>query len=453
MFLLDVASQYTVRRLDGGSLRVLASQLSLLIRFCWLKRLQLWAMDDAHMQEAVAGLQSEPHPRRSGKDRRNSNTVNQIISTWIAFFTWLQKQPGYPGRIVGLVNDRPQIPLIWKKHTDRHGRVRQVLGYRYAPTSSTPQDVRGPISRVLRQRLWEGAALMSGATTKAPRYRHRFASESDFLAECEYLHKRRQLILDLLESTGARPGELVRMTARVHRRCSEERRIVLTTLKRRKLTDPHRSIPADAGTAVRIELFIHKFRQPLLERLRRQGLKPEPQNHLFLTVQGRPMTEGALEKEFRRIVGHAGIEDERACMSMFRHRFITNMVKLHLLAFLGSNPDKGRYSMHLEDYRSILKSVATLTGHGDEASLMSYIDLAWEELGVFDYVAPARALINAVEQGLNRLAGTAADLRSRRSRVNSRALRSVLDELESIRRQVQDALDAVVAARQSSPWS
>jgi hypothetical protein len=84
-------------------------------------------------------------------------------------------------------------------------------------------------------------------------------------------------------------------------------------------------------------------------------------------------------------------------MSMFRHRFITNMVKLHLLAFFDRNPDKHRYSMQPTDYRTVLKSVATLTGHGGELSLMSYIDLAWEELGVFDYVQPARALITAVE--------------------------------------------------------
>ncbi|WP_429355103.1 tyrosine-type recombinase/integrase [Paraburkholderia sp. 32] len=445
MFLLDVASRYTVRRLDGGSLRVLASQLSLLVRFCWKKRLQLWSMDDGHMREAVAGLQSESHPRRPGKQRRNSNTVNQIIATWVAFFMWLQTQPGYPPRIVGLIEEQPQIQLVWRRSIDRFGRVRQVLRYRYGPASSTPEEVKGPISRVLKQRLWEGSARMSDPLTKDERYRHRFDSEKEFLAECEYLLKRRQLILDLLECTGARPGELVRLTALAHRRCSENRHIVLTTLKRRKLIDPQRSVPADAGTAVRVELFIHKYRQPLLARLRRQGLKPEPKNHLFLTVKGSPMTEAALEREFRRIVEYAGLEDERACMSMFRHRYITNMVKLHLLAFLENNPDKRRFSMQLQDYRGILKSVATLTGHGDELSLLRYIDLGWEELGVFDYVPAARTLINAVEQGMNRLAGLATALRPRRDRVDSSALRSMLEELESIRREVSDALDAVTS--------
>ena len=44
---------------------------------------------------------------------------------------------------------------------------------------------------------------------------------------------------------------------------------------------------------------------------------------------------------------------------------------------------KTRQLMTDADYRSILKRIATKTGHGSEESLWHYIDLAWQEMDVW----------------------------------------------------------------------
>ncbi|NTX26779.1 hypothetical protein HT746_06460 [Burkholderia pyrrocinia] len=162
---------------------------------------------------------------------------------------------------------------------------------------------------------------------------------------------------------------------------------------------------------------------------------------MLLTVQGKPVTEALLEKEFRRIVANAGLSDERACMSMFRHRIVTNMVKLHLLAFMGEHPGKGRATMTFADYRTVLTRILPFTNHADANSLFHYIDLAWDELSVFDYAEPARVLGMAVEQGLDRLTAMAASVRSTRAMKSDKILQGVLSELQQVRQEVLDALE------------
>jgi hypothetical protein len=82
---------------------------------------------------------------------------------------------------------------------------------------------------------------------------------------------------------------------------------------------------------------------------------------------------------------------------MYRHRFITNMVALHLLEFTQSNPGATHTSVLRQDALSILKRVSVFTGHRDPESLLAYVDLAWDELGVFGRATPSSDLLLAVE--------------------------------------------------------
>ena len=50
------------------------------------------------------------------------------------------------------------------------------------------------------------------------------------------------------------------------------------------------------------------------------------------------------------------------------------------------------------DYESILKRVSAKTGHGSVQSLWHYIDLAWEELGVWGSTDKAIARLHAADQ-------------------------------------------------------
>ena len=58
---------------------------------------------------------------------------------------------------------------------------------------------------------------------------------------------------------------------------------------------------------------------------------------------------------------------------------------------------KTRQIMTDSDYRSILRRVATKTGHGREESLWHYIDLAWGELNVWGGIDAAIARYHAAD--------------------------------------------------------
>jgi len=189
----------------------------------------------------------------------------------------------------------------------------------------------------------------------------------------------------LLESTGCRPGELARIPVQENLKYLKSGKLAIPTLKRRNYSDPIRVIPLDFSVTMKIQVFISKHRTSLISRLQQAGLMDSHfcDNLLLASETGRPLTSQSLEKEFSRLRQFAGIED-KTCMRMFRHRFITNMVKLHLMEFSKNNPDKTREMIVEKDYRTILKRVATFTNHKNIDSLLHYVDLAWDEIGAFD---------------------------------------------------------------------
>lgn len=447
LYLLEMASRYTVRRTDGGSLKGIAGDLSHLLRFAYEKPTRLWEMTDPDMKEAIASLQEERNPIRPHLPRRNGDTIDRIVERWVRFFRWLQESWTPERVIVGTVDINPQIPLHARPYTDYRGRRRVAFKYRYVPTHATPEK-NGPIPRDLKIRLWGAVARLSDPAAASKRYRQRFRSEADFLFLREYVRRRRELLLQLLEATGARPGELARLKVSLNDNCASTTRITLDTLKRRRTSQ--RSIPIEHGVAIQIELFILKYRARLLELLRNIGVEPNSADHLFLSTRGLPLSEISLDKDFRRIVYAAEASGEQACMSMFRHRFITNMVKLHLIGFMNDNPGHGRHSMTDPDYRTILRRVATFTGHGSEESLFDYIDLAWNEMGIFDYVEPAAKLVNCVERGITTLTSIVGDLRTRRHLSAEQLLDDAVIRLEGIRGEVITALEVNVRKHDSS---
>jgi hypothetical protein len=116
-----------------------------------------------------------------------------------------------------------------------------------------------------------------------------------------------------------------------------------------------------------------------------RNLAYEDPKTVFLGVEGEAIRKTSLEKDFERLVRASGHTDVQACLSMFRHRFITYEVMVHLKEFMGS-AGKTRQLMTDSDYRSILKRITAKTGHGSPESLWHYIDLAWEEMDVWAHV-------------------------------------------------------------------
>ncbi len=427
MFLLEKGRRLKLRSNDGGSLKVVASDLSHLVRFCWEVGIEFWDLHDDNFYQFVQSLRAEKKCVGSAVKRRNDNTVARVIDTAIEFLIWLQTHVVHDRNIVGPRRIAPQISLLEKKLSNRRGEHSLSLKYPFTPTPDAA-DPKKPLTSHLRNLLWDGVKTLC--------YK---AQKNLDVDQRNYLRARRELLLLLFEATGCRPGEAAMLSASDNENCVSKGKITLVTMKRRKGIDPKRCIPLDKETAIKLEVFIHKHRRELLQRLRGQKVEVRPQDKVFLGCRtGAPITGSSLIKEFQRVAAASGI-DERACLSMFRHRFVTNMVKLHLIAFSQSHPGATRALISEGDYRTILRRVATFTGHGSEDSLFHYIDWAWEELEVFDYVSSARELTTSIERAMDKLRVLSSNVYSSASSEGAgEVIYYVLAELESIRKAAED---------------
>ena len=311
-----------------------------------------------------------------------------------------------------------------------------VFRYRYTPVPSTKQS-KGSIGASTRRRLWDAISRLADPGRADMRYRNRFDTEAEFLEELMYLRQRRELLLDLLGATGARPGELSELSVARNVNCGRSKTVELTTYKRRML---HlRRVPINQGLAIRLELFIKQHRRRRVQRHMDRQANFEESDRVFLSSCGHPISGATFEREFSRIVDAAGLGGERACMSMYRHRFITNMVALHLKGFMDDHPGHRRHLFTSDDYRSILHRVAAFTGHGNSESLLPYIDLAWDELGIYDGVEATKNLQDSLEGSVASLTRLVEQLQVAGGKRKGELISQINTELSALRSASDDS--------------
>jgi len=249
------------------------------------------------------------------------------------------------------------------------------------------------------------------------------------------MHKRREVQLTLLEQTGLRPQELVKIIAIVNNTHLENAKILLPTLKRRDKVED-RLISIDRASAMKIQVFLNKHRKLLIKRLLKYGLissTKEIDDKLFLNPKtGKRLKPCAISADFKRLCRRAGIEQE-VCQRMFRKRFITNQVKLHLISFMDKNPLKSRQLITDSDYRTILVKVARFTGHKSPNSLFYYIDIAWDELGAFSNANEVNTLQDKLKAINNSLTEIEAYILYSKQNSYKVKLNTTLKELKKIR--------------------
>lgn len=377
-------------REDGGSLRATVAKLSHLIRYCWKIKKDFWELDDEDIYELILILMNEKKPMFPMERIRDNNTVRLIIATVVDFLLWLQAEVLWGAKLIG-VGKEFSIRILERKLFDSYRNRSSVQTvYHRLPPKDTKEPKR-PISRDKRDLLWAAIGKLARSTIVANSWA-REKSDLEFLGK--YLKARRELLLELLEATGARPGELSRLSVLANVACYENQTLVLTTLKRRR--DVERKIKLQPGVAMRLAIFVEKFRGNLLKLIQASGVISKPSDRVFLGTSGFPMSERTMTSDFYRISQAAGLTDTQSCMSMFRHRYITKQVAIHIGIYL-SESKKVAAMMTDGDYRSILKKVATTTGHGSELSLLHYLDLAFEEFKTTDHAAKAIAIDTTIE--------------------------------------------------------
>lgn len=425
----------TVRE-DGGSLRATVTKLSHLIRHCWDIKRDFWELRDDDFYQFVIALMKEMKPNAPFVRARDNNTVRAIVAASVEFLIWLQSDVLVDYRLIGVGPDY-QIRLIQRKVFDTRRNCYVVsLVYHRLPPRDTKEPKR-PINREKRNQLWQAVSKLSEVNAFIPAWTRKI-DVGNMLSK--YLKARRELLLELLEATGARPGELARLSVLANEDCYKTQQLTLETLKRRRQIQ--RTIKLQPGVAMRLTVFIQKHRATLLREILNAGENPDPNDRVFIGISGSPMTVRSMTSEFSRITIEAGLSDYQSCMSMFRHRFITKQVALHLGIYMSDN-NKAKEMMTDGDYRTILRKVATVTGHGNEYSLLRYLDLAWEELGMLNHVDTAISLDASIEGAITQI----ISLRGRVQGTNGKSVHGILDETKSVLENLQNEIRVSMSTR------
>lgn len=393
MYLSDIADTKTIKESDGGTVGTYAKGLPHLVRYCYDKKVQFHELRTSDIDELISQLVAEKRP--NGRRTRNNDTIKQgILPKIVAFIKWLQKEH-YPRlNLIGVdtVKVRYQIKLKIVKKTGGNGHnygEAEVFPTKLPPSTA---QLKTPISSSVINQLWDTL----NDTKSEMKLNNRLLSlfdEKDQKEQLDYMYHRRRFQLTMLDATGLRPQELVQMEYDDNLDLIENNKIKLPTLKREQ--GRVRVIPIERGVTIKIQLFMEIHRKKLIERLIKYDLianDNDVDDYIFLgSENAKQVKPDAAYQEFRRLNQRAGIE-VKSCQSMFRHRFITNMVKIHFCSFMDKNPIKNKYNFNEYDYRTILRKVAGFTDHKDPKSLEAYIDLAWEELDVFSYAYEVKNL-------------------------------------------------------------
>ncbi len=385
----------------GGTLRTIAAQLTHIVRYAWEYKIDFWQLTNQDLTEFQNILMSEKKLRHPAKRKRENNTIISIVNTTLDFILWLNQNLFVFRSLIGPSGSDANIKMISQRYLDHHGKTQHKLRLPTLLPKSTP-SVKTIMPEKLISRLWEAVAKMADPNTQSPRFAGKFPSKDALIEELIYLKKRRELLLTLLEFTGARPGEICLMQASKNLESTNNSELIIPTLKRRRYVE--RKFPApnslSASLCNDVEYFIEFERKKILSKL---GKDADPQDIIFLSVKGKPLSVRSITVDFTRIVKNAGINDVRACMSMFRHRFITRKIMSYLTELLGADPRRARVNIPVSDFRSLLRKVLVYTGHANETSLFHYLDMAWDEFGIFRNAEETDDMLNALDNLLNKM--------------------------------------------------
>ena len=396
MYLLDNGYNWT-----GDSVLTTASKLSELVRYCAHGRASrnpcgFGDLTDSDIARLIEKLCTDVYMDAPSQRLRNNNTVRAIMQTILSFLEWYQSNLYLkPGLLIGSRSEGAAIVATRKINSHNN---RYYWHHRYLPpaVSNDPKLPMGTTMieniEIVVEELYEREAYPEPA-------QRRFGKDvALFDAYRSYITARRDFMLLLMRKTGLRPEEMARMSLKDNQRSINESQpvLILPTLKRRQLTPPLRRFPITPKLAIRVQLYL-KARQEWLDNCRMRNSELAESDSLFLSTEpgnfGVAIAKSGLDKDFENLCNRAGYVNHQACFSMFRHRFITDEVLLHIKEL-----NKGKTELNKHDYRMILEKVREKTGHKSIDSLWHYIDLAYDMEGVWSPVNQAIRRLHATEE-------------------------------------------------------
>ncbi|MHC8403346.1 tyrosine-type recombinase/integrase [Pseudomonas sp. MDT1-17] len=341
------------RNNNGGTLKTYAGNISHLLRYCWNNSIDISQMTDNLFVLFMQSMLSEKNNITSTKSSRSNTTILTIGRNCIDLLA-------HTGKIKGIENfvGKNGVIKAEKKRAeiDISNGARKLIKYYWHHRSfpkPSPEKKRFPITEN------HAKAIVSAA------------AKTDDL----FRRKRRFVMLKLLEHTGCRRSELVKITTRsVYAALNNPSKgLEVPTAKTGGNKPASRYLPISLPDLKFIASYIEYNRNPKIKIL---SMKDEG----FLLINsntGGALNANTITQEISELATAADIH-ERLSPHMYRHRFITQYFIKLILQHNFENPDEFRNL--LVNTESFKQEIQQWTGHKRLSSLDPYIKIAFGDI-------------------------------------------------------------------------
>ena len=361
VYIMELYWRGLSRKDRGGTLLAYATNISHLIRYCFANKIDFIDLTDNEFSLFIRALSGEKQKSEPSVPVRNSNTVIAIGRNCLEFLACV-------GRLyadVQFVGPGGRIRAEEREYEISDGQFRRnsraTISRYWHHRAFPPPDPKKRRLPLTDENLGQLRGAVAGCSSST------------------FVRKRRYIMLDLLDATGARRYELSHLKVRavMAALASKPHMLRLVTVKKRGREEV-RDIPMSAYILRRIAEFIDKNRSPVI---RLSCGFADDDGYVFVSeTTGRQLRPNTFTQEIAQIRRAAGIKDQ-VSPQMFRHRFITKLF-VSLIEIHKCNTEDD-FRRAILDTETMKQKVQQWTGHTKVTSLDNYIHLAFAEVAHF----------------------------------------------------------------------
>jgi hypothetical protein len=364
-WLMKIATNTEAR----DTLRVYAANLTHLVRFCSQNKIEFHNFTDQNFSDFHAYLQKQKKSNsRVSEEFIGGNHIRAIQLRALNFFVWINAN--YPNlssrKLIGTTSDC-QIVISYK--TNPHNG-QQEIQHEYLESFKVPEDEKPVITEAAIKRLREAIFNAHDIQNLKPRAKTKLTNDRElFLARNNYIYHRRLFVIRIMRLTGLRPEELVDIDLTANLNVAKSKVLRLPT-KKREQPAPTRIFDIELRSGLDFDRYV-KCRNDFIVILKSRGIIDTDPGSILVGVDGKELKKESMTTEFQRLVKAADIGGMRCCLSMFRHRYITREIHIHILMGFKKDPSLkiSATSGFIED---VCRTVQPKTGHKRYQSLLTY---------------------------------------------------------------------------------
>ncbi|OUM24655.1 hypothetical protein B8W72_26155 [Pseudomonas putida] len=354
----------------GGTLTTYAKELTHIVRYCHLNRIGFLGMTDTRFVGFYKYLSAQLGVAPEG--RRSTNYVVRLLMRTLDFLEYVHVRFG-GGKKMLIKTSRRDVK-------GRDGHTHSVWQHPCFPVLED-SNKRFPIGNDVIKKLKVGIPALWPSTNQK-----------------SYLLQRRKLtLISILEHLGCRRAEAAMIKVEeLYKAFDMPYKTPLLKIPNVKGKRKFRYVPIRRAQLSQWIDYVETARFEVLDRL-----GADDNGYLFVShVSGDPLSYDYITTEINELRRRLKI-GEPCHPHLFRHRFITEIVKLLAIQYHSDTPE--RFKDLLISETRLLKDLREWVGHASVESLAIYVDHAYEELGGTDQIYDDVQRTLALDEGSERL--------------------------------------------------